>query len=37
MFFFAVFHHDLASGEKFWDNNFGQNYQTSKVNGATLE
>jgi hypothetical protein len=36
-FFFAVFHRDLASGKEFWDNNFGQNYQTSKANGATLQ
>ena len=35
-FFFAVFHRDLASGKEFWDNNFGQNYQISKTNGATL-
>jgi hypothetical protein len=36
-FYFAVFHHDLASGKEFWDNNFDQNYQTSKANGDTLE
>ena len=36
-FLFAVFHHDLASGKEFWDNNFGQNYQISKANGDTLE
>jgi len=36
-FLFAVFHHDLASGKEFWDNNFGQNYQISKANGDTME
>jgi len=36
-FLFAVFHHDLASGKEFWDNNFGQNYQISKANDSTLE
>ena len=35
-FFFAVFYRDLASSREFWDNNFSQNYQLSKTDGATL-
>jgi Carbohydrate/starch-binding module (family 21) len=35
-FFFAAFYQDLASSREFWDNNFGQNYQLSKTNGAVL-
>jgi hypothetical protein len=36
-FHFAVFYRNLATGDVFWDNNFGQAYKVSKVNGATIE
>ena len=36
-FVFEVFHHDLASGKKFWDNNFGRDYTLSKTNLETAE
>lgn len=35
-FRFAVFYRNLATGEVFWDNNFGQDYKVSKVDGATI-
>ena len=35
LFRFAVFYRDLASGQVFWDNNFGQDYKISKNEGAT--
>ncbi len=36
-FRFAVFYRNLATGEIFWDNNFQQDYQVSKTNGATVQ
>ncbi|MBK8459174.1 MAG: hypothetical protein IPL43_02275 [Micropruina sp.] len=33
----AVFYRNLATGEHYWDNNFGQDYKVSKASGATLE
>lgn len=36
-FRFAVFYRNLATGEVFWDNNFGQDYSVSKAAGATLQ
>jgi hypothetical protein len=36
-FRFAVFYRNLASGEVFWDNNFGQDYKVSKADGSTLQ
>jgi hypothetical protein len=33
----AVFYRNIATGEMFWDNSFGQNYKVSKVDGATIE
>ena len=35
-FRFAVFYQDQATGEVFWDNNFGQDYRVSKADGATI-
>jgi hypothetical protein len=35
-FRFAVFYRNVATGEDFWDNNFGQDYKVSKVDGATI-
>jgi hypothetical protein len=35
-FVFAVFYRDLETSIEYWDNNFGQNYQISKTNGAIL-
>lgn len=35
-FVFAVFYRDLEAATEYWDNNFGQNYQISKTNGALL-
>ena len=35
-FRFAVFYRNLATGEVFWDNNFGQDYRISKANDSTL-
>ena len=35
-FQFAIYHQRLDTGDWFWDNNFSQNYQLSKVNGSTL-
>lgn len=34
-FRFAVFYRNVATGEIFWDNNFGQDYKVSKVDGST--
>ncbi len=34
---FAVFYQNLATGEVFWDNNFGQDYRVSKADGATVQ
>lgn len=36
-FRFAVFYHNIAGGEVFWDNNFGQDYKVSKVDGSRVE
>ncbi|MBD0353027.1 MAG: hypothetical protein ICV65_17945, partial [Flavisolibacter sp.] len=36
-FRFAVFYHNIVSGEVFWDNNFGQDYKVSKVDGSRVE
>jgi hypothetical protein len=36
-FRFAVFYRLGATGEGFWDNNFGQDYKVSKADGATIE
>jgi hypothetical protein len=36
-FRFAVFYRHVATGEVFWDNNFGRDYKISKVDGATTE
>jgi Carbohydrate/starch-binding module (family 21) len=36
-FMFAVFYHNLDTGEWYWDNNFGQDYTLSKTNLATDE
>lgn len=36
-FRFAVFYRNGATGELFWDNNFGQDYKVSKADGATIE
>lgn len=35
-FQFALFYRNVASGEVFWDNNFGQDYRMSKADGSTL-
>ena len=35
-FRFAVFYQDQATGEVFWDNNFGQDCRVSKADGATI-
>jgi Carbohydrate/starch-binding module (family 21) len=35
-FRFAVFYRNGATGEWFWDNNFGQDYKISKADGATI-
>ena len=35
-FRFAVFYRVQATGEVFWDNNFGQDYRNSKADGATV-
>lgn len=35
-FRFAVFYRDIATGEVFWDNDFGQDYKVSKSDGATI-
>jgi len=35
-FRFAVFYRNLATSEVFWDNNFGQDYKVSKVDGAII-
>jgi hypothetical protein len=35
-FRFAVFYRNLATGEVFWDNNFGQDYTLSKLDGSTI-
>lgn len=35
-FRFAVFYRLQATGELFWDNNFGQDYWVSKADGATV-
>jgi Carbohydrate/starch-binding module (family 21) len=35
-FRFAVFYGLQASGQVFWDNNFGQDYRLSKADGATI-
>ncbi len=32
----AVFYRNLATGETFWDNNFGQDYKVGKTDGATI-
>jgi hypothetical protein len=36
-FRFALFYHNVPSGELFWDNNFSQDYTVSKVDGSTLQ
>jgi hypothetical protein len=36
-FRFAIFYNNLASGEWFWDNNFGQDYTLSKTDLVTIE
>ena len=36
-FRFAVFYRNGATGEVFWDNNFGQDYKVSKADGTTIE
>ena len=33
-FRFAVFYRNVATGEIFWDNNFGQDYKVSKADGS---
>jgi hypothetical protein len=35
-FRFAVSYRNLATGEVFWDNNFGQDYKVGKADGATI-
>jgi hypothetical protein len=35
-FFFAVYFERLDTGDWYWDNNFGQNYTLSKMDGATI-
>ena len=35
-FRFAVFYRVQATGEVFWDNNFGQDYRISTADGATV-
>jgi hypothetical protein len=32
----AVFHHNVPSGDLFWDNNFGQDYKVSKTDGSMI-
>jgi hypothetical protein len=32
----AAFYRNVATGEVFWDNNFGQDYKVSKAEGATI-
>jgi hypothetical protein len=36
-FRFAVFYRNLATGEEFWDDNFGQDYTVSKADGSTVQ
>jgi hypothetical protein len=36
-FRFAVFYRNLATGEVFWDNNFGQDYKVSKADGMMID
>jgi hypothetical protein len=36
VFRFAVFYRNVATGEVFWDNNFGQDYKVGKADGATI-
>ncbi len=35
-FRFAVFYRNVATGQVYWDNNFGQDYKLSKAAGATI-
>jgi Carbohydrate/starch-binding module (family 21) len=35
-FRFAVFYRNVATGEVFWDNNFGQDYKVSKADGTMI-
>jgi hypothetical protein len=35
-FRFAVFYRNGATGETFWDNNFGQDYKVNKADGTTI-
>lgn len=35
-FRFAVFYRNVATGQTFWDNNFGQDYKISKSDGAVI-
>jgi hypothetical protein len=35
-FRFAIFYQNLATGETFWDNNFGQDYKVSKEDGSVV-
>ena len=37
VFQFAVFYRNGATGETFWDNNFGQDYRVSKADGSAVE
>ncbi len=32
----AAFYRNLATGEVFWDNNFGQDYKVGKADGASV-
>lgn len=36
VFQFAIFHHNGATGETFWDNNFGQDYRVDKTDGTIV-
>lgn len=36
-FRFAIFYNNLATGDWFWDNNFGQDYTLSKTDFASIE
>ena len=33
----AVYYKNDQTGEAYWDNNFGQDYKLSKINGSTIE
>ncbi len=37
VFLFAVYYHNLDSGQWYWDTNFGQNYMLNKAEGSMIQ